>query len=590
MDREVRPYHKAPGLSQFNREQAPDHQRRAGKASWKGRRKRGRKRKGRPKRPTRRRRGKRRPVHRLVAERIIGRSLSSDEVVHHIDENTKNNDPANLVIGITRAQHQNIHAQYRKGTRPKVFSLLKRRGSVPGLRYRFKTRPYRHQIKALKKLIFRRGGGLLCEMGTGKSKIAIDFACAMHYKTGVDRVVVVCPKSVIGVWKLEIKKHAPEKIRHKIKWVILNYDQLSDREVKGTLYKGKMHVLKKFLDRGTSVLIADESHLMKRPSAARSKAMYKMSQSADYRLILTGTPLTKDVRDFYQQFKFLDERIFGTSKKDFERRYCVFGGYGNYELLRYINLDDFKKKAKPYIFQVKKEDCLDLPSRTDQIVPVKLTGETKRVYEEMAKEGIVAVENEEIETDIILTRILRLQQISSGFLKGGDGEIKRFGKDKLKQLEGDLIQFKESERDKAVIFVQFLPDLKACAETVRDLGYNVLLLHGKVPQPIREQRLCEFDETEEPTVFISQIAAGSLGISLTAASDAIFFSHTRNFAQFAQAKDRLHRIGQHHPVIYRHYIAPGVDQAIWMANRAKKNVADLILDKPHLLMEEGYSP
>lgn len=577
----MRPNHKAPWLRRLNEDEA--HQARAARAAARKR-----------KRKTKYLKTGNRHTHRRVAERVIGRPLTSDEIVHHIDEDSHNNDPANLAIGISRRYHQHIHAWLRRnGDRPKVFGLRKRQGRVRGLKYTFKTRPYRHQVKALKKLIFQRGGGLFMEMGTGKTKVAIDFACAMHLKTGVDRVVIVCPKSVMGVWKLEIKKHAPEKTRKTVRWIIINYDQLADRTVPHkdgkteTTYVGRMHVLKKFLGAGKSILIADESHLMKKPSAQRSKAMYTMGKEADHRLILTGTPLTKNVIDLYQQFKFLDERIFGTNKGEFERRYCVFGGYGNYKLLRYINLDDLKRKAKPHVFQVKKKDCLDLPARTDQVVPVRLTGEAKRLYMEMASDGLATIAGHEVEADLPITKVLRLQQIASGFLKV-EGEVVQFGFDKARQLEGDLTQFQEQDITKGVIFAQFIPDLKLCAEIARKFGFKPILFHGDVSATDRELRLCEFDETDEPCMFVAQNDAGSMGISLTAASNAIHYSQTRKYATDVQTKGRLHRIGQHHPVNHRFYITPGVDQAIWIANRTKRNVADLVLTRPELLMQEGY--
>lgn len=586
MDREVRSQHRAPWLAKLNAD--PAHQAAAARSSARKRKREAeiRKRGGR----TRYRKRGGSHEHRRVAEKVIGRSLRSDEIVHHIDEDSWNNDPSNLLIGITRRQHQHVHAWLRRnGERIKVFGLRKRKGRLPGLKYKFKTRPYRHQVKALKKLIFKRGGALFMEMGTGKSKIIIDFCCAMHLKCRVDTVVIVCPKSVISVWKLEIRKHAPEKIKDKIKWVVINYDQLPDREVKNTVYLGRMHVLKKLLGLKRSILVIDESHMLKKPSAQRSKAVYQMAQDADYKVLATGTPLTKDVLDLYMPFKILDEHIFGTNFADFKRRYCVFGGYGNYKLLRYINLEDLKRKAKPHVFQAKKKDCLDLPSRIDKIIPVKLTGETRELYDEMLKEGLVRVNGEEVEAEIILTKILRLQQISSGFLKTEEG-IQFFGEDKRQKLEGDLAQFREQGINKAVVFCQFIPDLRVCAETAKKFGYNVILFHGDVSLEDREERLCEFDETDIPSIFVCQNDAGSMGISLTAASDAIHYSHTRKLGTDVQLKGRLHRIGQHMPVTHHHYIAWGVDQAIWMANRAKKNVADLVLTRPKLLMQEGYKP
>ena len=576
MSAEVRPKHKAPWLRRYN--QDAEHQARAARASARSRQ-----------RKTKYLKKRGRHEHRRAAEQEIGRPLSSDEIVHHIDENSHNNDPTNLLIGITRRQHQHIHAWLRRnGERITVMSLRKRKGRVKGLKYRFKTKPYRHQVKALKKLIFRRGGALFCEMGTGKTKIALDFCGAMYLKTGVRRVVICCPKSVISVWRLEIRKHVPDHIREHIRFVVINYEQLPDLERKGDLYEGRVHVLKKFLEGEKSILICDESHLCKKPSARRSKAAYQLSKVATHKLLLTGTKLTKDVLDLYMQFKILDERIFGTNFAHFKRRYCVFGGYGNYQLLRYINLHELKQKAKPWTYQVKLDDCLDLPARTDQIIPIRLTGKSKRIYHEMLTEGLTRVDGIEVEADIILTKILRLQQISSGYLKDEDDELHFFGTDKRRQLEADVQEFGEQEINKFVVFAQFIPDLKVCAEVVKAAGYKPILFHGKVSTTERELRLCEFDETDEKVAFVAQNDAGSMGISLTAAQHAIHYSHTRKYSSDAQLKGRLRRIGQHHPTVHRHYVAGGIDQVIMLGNKTKKNTDDWVLSRPDLLMEAGY--
>lgn len=259
----------------------------------------------------------------------------------------------------------------------------------------------------------------------------------------------------------------------------------------------------------------------------------------------------------------------------------------NNKLLRYINLHELKQKAKPWVFQCKLDDCLDIPARTDQIVPVKLTGKTKSLYREMAQEGLVVLKGEEVEAEIPPTKVLRLQQISSGYLKV-DGEPMFFGNDKRKQLEADVKQFSEQEVKKFVVFAQFIPDLQVCAEVAKAGGFKPILFHGGVSTSQRELRLCEFDETDEPVAFIAQNDAGSMSISLTAAQHAIHYSHTRKYASDAQLKGRLRRIGQHHPTIHRHYVAAGVDQLIMLANKTKKNTDELVLRDPKLLMQEGF--
>jgi SNF2 family DNA or RNA helicase len=427
------------------------------------------------------------------------------------------------------------------------------------------------------------------EMGTGKSKVAIDFCCAMHLKAGVKRVVIVCPKSVIGVWRLEIRKHEPAFAKGRIQWLIVNYDKLADRTVvqgdEEWEYEGAAH---KLIDWEPDVLIADESHLMKRASAKRSRAMYRMGKAAKFRLILTGTPVAKNPLDLYSQFKFLDESVFGNNFNQFKRKYCVFGGYGNYKLLRYINLDDLKKRAERHVFQITKNECLDLPSRTHEIIPVRLDERSREFYEKMRKGTLTKFEGAEVVTPIMLTQLLRLSQMTSGFLNTENG-AKRLGEEKQAKLLQVLEDMKSQEREKVVIFCRFKHDLKVSFLAAKQAGYRPMLFHGKTKEAEREQKLVEFEESEDSIAFIAQIATGSLGISLTAASEAIFFSHDYRYDTFVQACDRLHRIGQHSPVSYYHLICQdSIDEVVWMALRAKKDVAELVLRRPVLLMQNGY--
>jgi len=204
----------------------------------------------------------------------------------------------------------------------------------------------------------------------------------------------------------------------------------------------------------------------------------------------------------------------------------------------------------------------------------------------MAREAIVEFEDGSVsEAPIVLTKLLRLSQITGGHLRTTGGSYQRDGTEKRDAFAGLIEEMSEQERHKVVVFVRFINELKDAAHVCAEHGYRVLPFYGKVKQADREQRIAEFDESDKPTAFIAQISAGSLGISLTAASEAIFYSHTYNYAEFAQACDRLHRIGQRRPVTYYHLIARDtVDEAVWLSLKTKRNVAELVLKRPELIV------
>jgi SNF2 family DNA or RNA helicase len=442
-------------------------------------------------------------------------------------------------------------------------------------RYVFKTKPYKHQVNALAKLAkLPRGGALFMEMGTGKTKVAIDYACIQEQLGVIDQVLVVGPLSTLGVWHTEVRKHSTSDT---LGWRIINYDKI---------------IIKRYLDdlialcqRKKVLLVLDESHRIKNAQAKRSKMSFLLGRLSQRVLLLTGTPISKNPLDVFSQFRSVDEGILGSSWPVFKRTYGVWGGYGGYQLVKYMNLGHLTKRIEPYTFQAKKDDCLDLPARTHEIVPIHLK-ESQSVYNQMAKDRIAWLEEHDTsaEAAIVLTKLLRLSQITGGFVKDDMGEVRQVGEEKGRQVRGLLEEFLEQDRTKVVVFCRFIAELKHVAEIAKDVGYVPLLFYGKTPQAMRDRRLARFEETQKPTVMCIQTATGSLGISLTAASEAIFYSHGYDYAEFAQACDRLHRIGQKRAVTYYHLVAQDtIDEAVWMALRTKRNLADVVLNHVELL-------
>jgi SNF2 family DNA or RNA helicase len=142
----------------------------------------------------------------------------------------------------------------------------------------------------------------------------------------------------------------------------------------------------------------------------------------------------------------------------------------------------------------------------------------------------------------------------------------------------------DNGREKIVIFCWEIQEMKDAAFAAKKAGYNIILFHGKTPEHERERKLIKFDESKKPQAFIAQIKTGSLGVSLTAASEAIIYSHRDDFEAHTQAPDRLHRIGQHHPVTYYNLITRhSINETTWMSLKTKKRVADYCLRKPELL-------
>lgn len=472
------------------------------------------------------------------------------------------------------------------------------------LKYQYKTIPYSHQKRALAKVNKLRGkGGLLMEMGTGKTKVAIDWACIGYHNFNVRRVLVLCPVSVMDVWDRQIRLHSPVKARivllrgsssHKarrlvrllslkeperIQWIVINYEAIW-REYDQRKGKTIESLLKRWRP---DIVIADESHRIKSHSSRQSRSSGRLGSSARMRLLLTGTPITKSPLDLFGQFRFLDPTIFGRNWYAFKNYYGVWGGFNRFQLRGYKNLKELVEKVRGNSFRIKKEQCLDLPEKVFVDVPVTLSDKEKRLYREMAEQMIIEIEETHATASIVLVKLLRLSQITSGFVKDVEGKIRDIGYSKLRTTM-DLLDDVLQQTPKAVIFVRFRYDIDRITQELKAKKISYEILSGSVPGSKRHSIVERFQNDPSLKVFVVQIQSGSLGIDLTAASVAIFYSLDYRWDSYVQAVDRLHRHGQKHKCTYYHMVAPHtIDTITLQVLKEKGSIAEAVIHDPNIL-------
>lgn len=466
----------------------------------------------------------------------------------------------------------------------------------------FKTKPYAHQRQALRFLWSNHGGGLLMEPGTGKTKVAIDYCSALEQASHkLRRILVVAPLGVLGVWEDELKKHflgdyrvlrLPKTSRQKTKvmkeffcspetcpaFLLINYESC-----------WRMDAI--LLNWSPQIVIADESHQIKHHGARKSKSLHKFAKLSPEprRLILTGTPVTNSPLDIFSQWKFLNPHRFGTKWSDFRFYYARYGGYGGHEILGYENLDQLAARVKEDSFAITKAECLDLPPATDSIIRIAMEDKTAAAYDDMSHDLVAFIEGatEPVTAAIVLTKLLRLSQITGGFAKTDDGECVEVGSEKQEALS-DLLDSLDDRP--VVIFCRFLWEIERCAQIAHDLGRSVGRITGRVDPTWRDHEVKSFRKGLLDTL-ICQIATGGLGIDLSAAQYAIFYSLDYSSDHYIQARDRLHRIGQQNKVTYYHLVMKGtIDRHILTALKNHKKVSELILAHPQVLVRKSSNP
>lgn len=473
------------------------------------------------------------------------------------------------------------------------------------LNYTFKShRPYKHQVGALKKALdLDKATALFMEPGTGKTRVAIDFTGINHLEGKINKVLVICPNVAIEVWVDQIAEYLPSMIERQViplssdnigsvnrrkevlngnrkvnclTYCIVNYDVIANQQ--RLTDEGKVQVVKRMKDAilkwRPDMVILDESHYIKHATSARTRAILSIGARSKYRMALSGTPITNSPMDIFSQFKFLDPSIFGTRWVPFKHRYGVYGGFGGFKLLKYKHLDEMSTLAHKIAFEATKDD-MDLPGASEpQLIKIPMSAKTKAIYDKMEKEMIVQVDElgNKATAAITLTKVIRLRQITGGFVRVDGRDIPIGDHEKLDALKELLTDYVKEAGYKVVIFATFKWEQQAIMDLCGKLGIQAIRDTGG-----KEARK-RFQQDPKCKVFVASLSRTGIAVNeLVAAHIGIFYSLDHFSDHFTQAKDRLHRPGQTHHVTYQVLALKGtVDVDIFKALTTNKEIADYV--------------
>lgn len=492
-------------------------------------------------------------------------------------------------------------------------------------RDRFKMPPYQHQVEDSASIVDHEFFGLLSEMGTGKTKTAVDAACVLKAEGLIDLVVILCPASVRGVWVNaeygEVRKHAwvPSFVMEyhtparkvwsdeapEFDWLVTNYEYLRRED--------HLEALMTLLGDKRYLLIADESSYIKSRKAVQTKAAIALGQSARRavklingrrqvrRLILNGTPISKNPLDLWSQMRFLDPSIlpyvnFPSFRAEFatlDTRVTSFP-----KIIGWRNLDRLQEHIAPHVVRRLKDDCLDLPKKI-YLPPreVPMSEATWQVYKEMRDESVVWLEENPSLAAQAGIRVMRLCQITAGFLGGFlplDGEeealtpreveeasrAKEIGREKLDSVRGWVTSMlEEHDRAKIILWCRFRPELERMALDLADI-LPTFKVYGQQSKASREEAVDRFSKVRESeaAALIGQVQAGGIGLNLIAAHLVGYPTNT-TLGYRLQSEDRVHRPGQTKNVLYQDFIATGpkgqrtVDHIMMASLRSNLDVA-----------------
>jgi len=488
-----------------------------------------------------------------------------------------------------------------------------------------KTKGMDHQIVGLARSEGKRNFAFLMEQGTGKTWETLADAERCFIGNKIDALLVVAPNGVHTNWvRREIPTHleVPYVAFAWSKKPTTKKDKAAFDRLYGRHYANGMAPLRvlsisinqmnttagleaaeEFLRSFKVMMVVDESTRIKNPDAQRTKKVNKAGRLAEARRILTGTPVTKAPTDLFSQFDFLKPGLLGTtSYRAFVAEYSVLMDMGSPKgkgliqkmgpraafaqiverddngMPMYKNLDKLAAMIAPHSYRVRKEDCLDLPPKVYQTIYFALEGKQREAYDKLKHDYHYVHDDEDLSFEAIATRT-KLKQVTSGFINiEGNPELVDPG------VNPRMDAFKEAIEDidgQFIVWAMFEEEINQVVAALKDAGISAVTYYGKTSKEDRERAIDDF-QAGKITAFVGHAAAAGIGITLTAATTAIYYSCSFDNELRLQSEDRNHRIGTTKSVNYIDLVAEDtIDEDVVRSLTLKNKIAFEIIDKNH---------
>ena len=468
------------------------------------------------------------------------------------------------------------------------------------MNFEFKTKPYEHQLWNFKNHSGDDAHGLFWEQGTGKSWEAIQHAARLYAEGGITGVIVIAPNGVHDNWDTdELPAHCPipylshawssarasTKTHAAAVARVIKFPRLAFLLMSYHNFMTKMgrKACDQFVASRRVLLILDESQRIKSPNAKRTKSICSFARKCDLVRIASGTPVTRAPFDVYPQMRALDWDFwkphgfgsflpFKTYFGIWEDRVNASTGQRFKTCVSYRNIEKLTEIIQSVTHRVLKSEALDLPSKVYHKRYFEMSPKQKKIYGELRDQMLTWLDSGEMVTaPLMIVRMLRLQQISSGYLPHDDREnVTYLDENPRLNLLTDMLE----DLPHAIIFARFRHDIdQICGK----LGSNAVRYDGSVSQEERKANKAAFQEGRVP-YFVGNTAACSTGLTLHRTNTVIYYTNSFDLEHRMQSEDRIHRIGQHETCNYYDLICKGtLDGYITKSLREKKNVASTVI-------------
>lgn len=465
-------------------------------------------------------------------------------------------------------------------------------GRIGSKKYEFSFTPYAHQLKGFYFMHASPRSAIFGDCGIGKTAIAAAFIESLVELGEGIPALVICPISIIRqAWLKDIEKftrlravsiYEPSAYKRKEK-------RLKRLDTEADVYIASYSLVrimeKELRKKKFRTIIVDESTKIKNAQSRTFRALKEISWKADRRYIMSGTPAPNGPLDLWSQFYFVDEGMtLEPSIVDFRYEYFVKIRTGAGHEGFWVPKQNMARKIYSMIesrsIRFKAGECLDLPQQTFAIRECSMNSEQSRVYNEMVDNLFVELEDgETVTARIALSRLMKLREITGGFVITDQGEPKEIGKNpKAAELDDLLEQIMASEEHKAIVWIQYRWEARTLIERYRK-KYGAAGLFGDLSQGAKDRNIDCFLEDPRARLLICHPQSAGHGLTLTVASYAIYYSLSHNFEDYYQSSKRIHRPGQEKPTFYYFLMCENtVDQTLLNCIQNKKNMQDILVD------------
>jgi len=452
--------------------------------------------------------------------------------------------------------------------------------------WHLKGKPFDVQAEATRRAVEHDAYGLWLEMGLGKTGTSLNIFVDSVIKNKVVGLVVVCPNSLKPNWLTEADKWGvnvtkymwpdvpkdPRKVKAPF-LISINYEAIG-------VGKGEEY-LEKVMAAYSTMLVLDESVQIKNPKSLRTKAALRLRKLAKKRLILSGNPAPQGPHDMWAQLTFLDA-IPKMAYHPFRYTFCSLGGFMGKQVIGVQNEERLNGIVNNCGFRAKKDQWLDLPEKMYTTRQLEMTKLQRQLYQEIEQDlyTYISERDEEISVQLVITKLIKLQQIASGFVISDSGAVVELdgGSPKMKEIE-DLL---EQTTSKVLIPCTFKRSIDMLLERLKD--YNPTFIRGGMTSEAIEEQKDKFNNYKEHRVCIVQMDSAKYGHTLIGSEKAgwchvaAFYENTFSLDTRSQTEDRIHRIGQKNTCQYIDFVLNPIDNQIVAALQRKQEVSAAIID------------